>query len=829
MSAIAPDKQEIIKELYSRRDSLAPDKRAIVEELASRSGISSSTHGATGSWDAPSLNERAGAAIEKFQKAHPVLMAPQVALQTLGQTIAEMPGAIYHAATDPLTEQEKARHLGQRGEGGIGVLTDRLLAGQSQRDAYAKAQEDVKAGRTSDSVSHAFEAVPIVGPAVSAVKRGYQEHGLAGAVGVVGGIAAAPALIGSVIEGAGPAAEYLGEKAKAAPRTAADALSDAFKPKDPVVTTMRGLGIKDPEVTKWGPKALDEVGQWSDRNGPVRDTPTLRTALREQMDKNNDLAEPVIQQQRDIVVPGSRAESAQVRIDSIPAEIKADDPVRYQKLVQEARETVKLPDYTIGELDDIRKSLGSKNKTYGKNLSAQIAADHTMAAMDHAQESFARAKLYDSLEQNSGTGLDIQELKARMGAMIKMDNAAFKKVNQSMIESGRRLPERAIELAGKVMTPGTTLKHFGDNATIDSDIASAVRQWKRRPSQIVAPTPKLPAPAPVSSRLALPPAAGQFQIDPSAAPLYGASAADQIRAMMMKPAEEGGGIPMRDVTPPKQKMLPAAPVTARTILRPSGETFTGYPSQRQPAGELAGNAPRPNRILPPSRPAIVPPAPAAANPLNVTNVPWENLRSREPLQIEEPRKLYQAQFVEPPSGKVYRMPPKNIDMLAKYAETQRRIISGKGSAGDSLLARAVPPQVLLHRMAQNLMDDFVEAASEHDGATLKGFSREQSLSSHRGLSLEEQMNMNAEAEAAYTEHLKDYNPTEHSIKSGTIFEQFPEGPKAIIKAIRSGKGKLYGQIIKAVWDEVESYAKQTAPDVFPAERNFKSETEDWFN
>lgn len=40
MSAIAPDKQEIIKELYSRRDSLNPDKRAIIEELASRAGIS---------------------------------------------------------------------------------------------------------------------------------------------------------------------------------------------------------------------------------------------------------------------------------------------------------------------------------------------------------------------------------------------------------------------------------------------------------------------------------------------------------------------------------------------------------------------------------------------------------------------------------------------------------------------------------------------------------------------------------------------------------------------------------------------------------------------
>lgn len=40
MSSIAPDKQAIIKELYSRRDTLDPDKRAIVEELASRMGTS---------------------------------------------------------------------------------------------------------------------------------------------------------------------------------------------------------------------------------------------------------------------------------------------------------------------------------------------------------------------------------------------------------------------------------------------------------------------------------------------------------------------------------------------------------------------------------------------------------------------------------------------------------------------------------------------------------------------------------------------------------------------------------------------------------------------
>src|ERR1041385_4369479 len=37
---VTPDKQEIVRELYSRRNALDPQKRAVVEELAARMGLS---------------------------------------------------------------------------------------------------------------------------------------------------------------------------------------------------------------------------------------------------------------------------------------------------------------------------------------------------------------------------------------------------------------------------------------------------------------------------------------------------------------------------------------------------------------------------------------------------------------------------------------------------------------------------------------------------------------------------------------------------------------------------------------------------------------------
>lgn len=66
------------------------------------------SHGASGSFETPDIAQR-------FQKEHPYLAAPAVGLARIGQgavdaasNIAGLPGAVYHAVTDPLTEKEQA-------------------------------------------------------------------------------------------------------------------------------------------------------------------------------------------------------------------------------------------------------------------------------------------------------------------------------------------------------------------------------------------------------------------------------------------------------------------------------------------------------------------------------------------------------------------------------------------------------------------------------------------------------------------------------------------------------------------------------------------------
>lgn len=714
------------------------------------------SHGASGSWDAPAPERwdyRAGAAVQNFQKEHPVISAPLSFLEGSGKAAVDMvtglphlPGAVWHAATDPLTEEENNRHLGSTG--GLNVLADRLVR-----------------------------------PQLAAAKEEYDERGIPGVAGMAATFAVAPGLVKETLP-------EITSRAAKVPKIGTDMVSDLFKPKDPVVTTVRGLGIKDPAVGKWGPTALDEVGEWSDKNGAIRDTPTLRKALRDQMDANNAIAEPIIKQQHDVIVPGSRAEAARVRIEAIPAEIRLDEPARYKRLVDEANALADKPDYTIGELNELRKSLGAKNKTYGKDLSGQIAADHSVAAMDHAQESWARTKLYDSMDENSASGSAVKELKNRMSAMIKLDDAAFKKVNKSIVESGKRRAQSAIEAVGKVMTPGTTLKHFGENATIDSDVASAVRQWKRRPTKITAPDPKLPRPEEVPFRKQLGPGGGEFHIDPSAGPLYGQpTGPEQLRSMVMTPAEEGGGIPMRDVTPPKNKMLPAAPNTATIIQRSSGQVHAMPPKI---SGELPATAES-----------------AAA-----------------PKQLEAPRKLYQAQFVDPPSGKVYRMPPAAKKSLEDFVGRRRRIASGAGKGADVLLDKYRPAQVVLHQMAQHLMDEFAEASSGYEGSKL-GYKPQNNTFDAAGNLIDEYHN-NAQATSDHYFDTRDYKALEHSIKRGTIFEDFPEGPKEIAKAIRTKKGPLYGRIVKVAMDHALDYAKQEAPDIFSG-ASMEADTADWFN
>lgn len=134
-----------------------------------------------------------------------------------------------------------------------------------------------------------------------------------------------------------------------------------------------------------------------------------------------------------------------------------------------------------------------------------------------------------------------------------------------------------MESAGHLMRPGKFLENTGSGVgtMINSDIASAMRRWQRTPSEIMAGAPKPNAMNAVRQSLALPPATNAFHIDPSAGELYGQpTAADRLRSITRTPAEPGEGIPMRDVTPPKAKLLNPAPAKITTyIQRSSGKVF----------------------------------------------------------------------------------------------------------------------------------------------------------------------------------------------------------------------------------------------------------------
>jgi hypothetical protein len=285
-------------------------------------------------------------------------------------------------------------------------------------------------------------------------------------------------------------------------------VQDVFRP-PPDVTALRALGDNDPAMlTQHIPKALDEIKAWEDQTGERADTAVKqRAALSNRLTANNKEFSRIAQVQRDVKVPGSRAGSIKAQIEAIPEDIRTTKPRQYQNLVNSIQAQAELPDFTIGELDDVRQSLGTKNASYGKDASHQIAAEHSTKAIDAALENFARKAQYDAMDWNvPGTGIDGAELKSRIGAMINYDDALFKKNNKSIIESSQPKAARVVGLAGKIMSPGKTLRDFGAgrNVPIDSDLASAARRWTGRPEAtepLTAPLPPQAGPAPGSPRV----------------------------------------------------------------------------------------------------------------------------------------------------------------------------------------------------------------------------------------------------------------------------------------------------------------------------------------
>lgn len=384
---------------------------------------------------------------------------------------------------------------------------------------------------------------------------------------------------------------------------------DKFKPA-PVITFLRGMGSTDPTARTWIPKLMDELKA----AGGAETVDQARSAIKTRMqDVYNPLVERILEPQKDVVVPGSRAQHLQARIEAIPDRIKLDDPAKYAKMVEAEKNAVGHgEDYTIGQLDQLRKSY-ERSVKHNQSISASMTADESSAAMDRASMRFAIDKFYDSLTDNSGTGVDVKELKSRIGAMLKGDEALAKRTNRAAIQSGRPMPVRVVEGVGHVMRSGKYADNLGSGVTsnINSDIASAMRRWDRSPADITAPLKK--------PQLQLGSGSGEFYIDPSAGNLYGNGAEQQAANLVRnQPAQSGGFTAARNVTPgpTPQKLLNSAPLTPTRMERSSGQVFTIPETTPTNRGIAIEGATTGQQALPAGR-IIVTPTPPDASRLTV--------------------------------------------------------------------------------------------------------------------------------------------------------------------------------------------------------------------
>lgn len=299
-------------------------------------------------------------------------------------------------------------------------------------------------------------------------------------------------------------------------------VADKFKP-EPVITFLRGMGSTDPTARTWIPKLMDELKA----AGDVQTVDQARDAIKTRLDTYNPVVEKILEPSKDVVIPGSRAEHIQARIDAIPEKVRLDNPDKYKAIVEDTQKLVgQGTDYTIGELDQLRKSY-ERSVKHNQSMSASMTADESSAAMDRASMRFAIDKFYGALDQVAGTGADVAELKSRIGAMLKGDEALAKRTNRAAIQSGQSMPAQVVEGIGHVMRSGKYAENLGSGVTsnINSDISSAMRRWTRTPTSIVPPDPFTPLQRPPATPPAgaVPPAvptapAPQLTLpDPSAA------------------------------------------------------------------------------------------------------------------------------------------------------------------------------------------------------------------------------------------------------------------------------------------------------------------------
>lgn len=237
----------------------------------------------------------------------------------------------------------------------------------------------------------------------------------------------------------------------------------------------------------------------------VVDVPTALEAIKQRKAEVIPAYNAIVAPTSKAVVPGSASAMMEAELAAIPEHLRLRRPAEYTRHMKRIQAAyANKPDFTRGELDGIRRSLGAADTgAHGKSPLAKIAQDETSKALDLAAEQTARRLFFDALQQD-GTGVvDLaKSLNQSKAALMHLEEALDSYKNQSFVESNIGKAGRLLRtydsakgaqrtLTGTVATPLEEML-TGQYESINKTLADTVRRWQT----VAPPTNILPSYSP---------------------------------------------------------------------------------------------------------------------------------------------------------------------------------------------------------------------------------------------------------------------------------------------------------------------------------------------
>lgn len=434
---------------------------------------------------------------------HSTPSTPEPLLSQLGRPIRElkegivggandllgMPGQVYHALADPLTDEERASGLYPTTQGSdpLGVLSiqgpmhkalTRMTVGQSLTNYRALTSKEKQDAPTQ--FGEALGIVPVFGPAAQAVVNEYRDKGFMSALGKAGVYIFTPralgetktALLGDKLPSV--SASGIVTSGRVAPLSAMLDYAKTATQLSPETLTTKALNPSDKFFQKHvGPGLAELKAAQADLGKPITNPETAQAGLNLRTTKYNKDIAKIVGEQNTVVVPGSGAEMARQQIAKIPADLK-NNPVEYEKVVNRIN-AYHPHDFTIGELNTLRSELGNTQSAYyGKDLSGALTMDAGMRATEIARGRTARALFYKGLDSYGlGGGSEAAAINSRIGSMIHWQDALQDSLNES-VKQREPLLSRA----------GQKIRHPLTTTGLDNQLATAIERWKTLPEPI---------------------------------------------------------------------------------------------------------------------------------------------------------------------------------------------------------------------------------------------------------------------------------------------------------------------------------------------------------